>query len=206
MEKSRFIAILIYSLFISAGCTSLLSSLYGFKRIDHFNQKDYESFLETIPKNLTYVSLISTAEQFISTILLGKDTIQQKDFAQPIQILYFRSGILESFHATCYAKGGLFGLNWNTNNRFSEFMPVTAKLFENEYLLKEFQNIFPEITNSEAKEYVIIIFWTNMLRKISKSAIETVTKNLERFGKLDSCAIYLINSDNFFIGASNKSP
>ena len=54
-------------------------------------------------------------------------------------------------------------------------------------------NIFPEI--KEDSDYTVLVFWTNMLHKVSKSEIKTVYKNLKKFGQLDEVDVYLINDD-----------
>ncbi len=48
-------------------------------------------------------------------------------------------------------------------------------------------------------EYLIVVFWTNMLPKISKSAIETVKTNLRENGAVKKAAIVLINTDKFYV-------
>ncbi len=63
------------------------------------------------------------------------------------------------------------------------------------------QAIFPKIKGE--KDYTVLVFWTNMLHKISKSEIKTVYNNLKRFGPstgsgtLDDSKIevYLVNDD-----------
>jgi hypothetical protein len=68
------------------------------------------------------------------------------------------------------------------------------------------QAVFPKIKGE--KDYTVLVFWTNMLHKISKSEIKTVYNNLKRFGPstlrqaqgsgtLDDSKIevYLVNDD-----------
>ena len=48
-------------------------------------------------------------------------------------------------------------------------------------------------------EYLIVVFWSNMLSKISKSAIETVKSNLSKYGNVDQASIVLINTDKYYV-------
>ncbi len=52
---------------------------------------------------------------------------------------------------------------------------------------------------NDDSEYLIVVFWTNMLPKISKSAIETVKTNLRENGAVNKAAIVLINTDKFYV-------
>lgn len=202
MKKPGFAFLFIFSFHLFLGCSSFLSNLYGVKFLDGFNQKDYESFLAKLPENFSYTSIISSEEQYKKVIAIGNNESQKNDFGQPVQILYFESGVLRSFHANCYAKGGFSNLNWNTDHRFSAFLPLSAKEYDEEIYLDSYKNIFPEIQSSVEKEYVVLIFWTNMLRKVSISAVKTVMENVKRFNETDNTDVYLINSDNFFVALS----
>lgn len=206
MKTLRIIVYLTALNFLTS-CSFILSNLYGVRILSHFNEKDYKTFLDKVPNDISFISIISTEEQHRSVISIGKNPKQQNDFGQPIQILYFEYGVLKSFHANCYAKGGLNNLNWNTDNRFSSFLPKSATEYEENTYLEDYSWIFPEIQNSKEKKFVILIFWSNMLRKVSLSAVETAFNNIKKFDKIDSTDIFLINSDKFFIAlGKNNSP
>lgn len=198
MRNPKFYIINIFVLLFFTGCSFILSNLYGVKQLKQFNQKDYESFLAKLPESVSYTTIISSEEQYKQVIAIGKNKSQQNDFGQPIQILYFESELLKSFHANCYAKGGISNLNWNTDKRFSTFLPMTAIEYEEKIHLDLYKKIFPEIQNLHEKKYVVLIFWSNMLRKVSLSAVETIVENIKQFDEIDNTAIYLINSDKFF--------
>ncbi len=51
---------------------------------------------------------------------------------------------------------------------------------------------------NDDSEYLIVVFWTNMLPKISKSAIETVKANLRKNDALNKATIVLVNTDKFY--------
>lgn len=207
MRKPKFYIIIIFVVTFFTGCSFILSNLYGVRQLKQFNQKDYESFLAKLPECVSYTTIISSEEQYNQVIAIGKNKSQQNDFGQPVQILYFESALLKSFHANCYAKGSISNLNWNTDERFSTFLPMTAMEYEEKIHLDLYNKIFPEIQNPNEKKFVVLIFWSNMLRKVSLSAVETVVENIKQFDEIDNTAIYLINSDNFFVALSkNNSP
>lgn len=52
---------------------------------------------------------------------------------------------------------------------------------------------------NDDSEYLIVVFWTNMLPKISKSAIETVKTNLRENGVVNKSGIVLVNTDKFYV-------
>ena len=88
--------------------------------------------------------------------------------------------MLRSYHINCTAKGGLSNLNWNTDQRFETFPPVSAvPITPQMQNLSKIRDIYGINDDSE---YLIVVFWTNMLPKISKSAIETVKTNLRENG------------------------
>ena len=135
---------------------------------------------------------------------LGVDSMQMKNLYQPLKIMYFHGEELISLHINCYCPPTLdFNLNWNYNHQFDEFPPATTVPLDGMTVTRsQMQTIFPEI-KGEA-DYTMLIFWTNMLHKISRSEIKTVYKNLEKFcpstlrqaqGSGTSMEIYLVNND-----------
>lgn len=204
MKTLKITTVLLFMSIALSGCSVVMSAIFGIRKVEEFKLADYKSFLSKIPADIEYVSIISSAEQFTNVIKKGADSIQKKDLSQPIQMLYFKDNHLKSFHANCYAKGGVGSLNWNTDNRFAVFLPKSAINYDaSNILLENYRAIFPEVKLKDDQEYTIIIFWTNMLRRISFSAIETVIENLQQFDKLEESRIYLINTDNFFAELTN---
>lgn len=187
--------------FILCSCSALLSKMYGVKKLKNFNTKEYQSFKEDVQKQLpSAVFIVSTSDLYKKNIQSGKDSIERHDLGQPVQILYFENHVLRSYHVNCYTKGSLSNLNWNTDNRFASFLPKSAVNCEKEVVsLKRYAEIYSEIDMASKKPYTILVFWTNMLRKISMSAITTMADNLKQHQQENNCNIYIINTDNFFI-------
>lgn len=185
--------------------TILPKIIYGFKDIKEFDSIAYEKFASKAQSQINCTSIISTSEQFESFLNLAKDSIQRKNLYQPVQILYFEGNELKSYHINCYAQENIFKINWNKDNRFSTFPPKTAVDFSayNIYLEK-INAIFPEINNQTDKQFVIIIFWTNMLEKISYMALNTVIKNIEEYNKTNDCDLFIINTDKWYVSKTQN--
>lgn len=182
-----------------SGCSAVLRKMYGIRELKGFNEEEYDDFIAPLEKKYNFSTIISDTIQYESVIELGTTFQEKNDFGQPVQVLYFENDVIKSFHPNCYAKGTLSNLNWNTEQRFSVFIPKTAAAVDSlKVNLQDYINIYPSIERLADKKYTILIFWTQMMSKISKSAIETVSNNLEEFEKEEESSIILINSDKFF--------
>lgn len=201
MKIIKLTVICIIAALICTGCSILMSKLYGIKEIKQFNEKEYLSFISEIKKQIDFATLVSDSNQYNRVFNIVKDAEMKKHFAQPVQILYFDKSNLVSFHINCLAKGSFTNLNWNTDNRFSTFIPKSAINVDSLAItLNEYSNIYNEINTNSDKQYTILIFWTLALKKVSNTAIETVIENLNKFGKAAETDLYLINTDKWFVG------
>ena len=199
MPYTRILLATITALVCSA-CANLLAKMYGIQELAGFDQEAYSAFVAGIKEIDSFYSIVSDTAQYKRVIALGKTPKAANDLGQPIQILYFQGNELKSFHANCYARGGLTNLNWNTANRFATFVPRTAVATDSlAVTLSEYSNIYPDIALHQ-KEYTVLIFWTLMLGKISHSAIETVANNIQQAGKEKQTTVILINTDKYFAG------
>ncbi len=178
-----------------AGCRVL----YDFKPIKQFDQKEYDKMITSVmDRDFKINHTVSDYGQFDAYRTCIQDSLWQHQTAvQPVQILYFKKDSLLSYHINCTAKGGLTNLNWNTDQRFETFPPATAvPITPQMQNLSKIRDIYGINDDSE---YLIVVFWTNMLPKISKSAIETVKTNLRENGAVNKAAIVLINTDKFYV-------
>ena len=187
--------IVIAVLLVLSGCNTLAPMLFGFREINGYDAEQCEKFYRKLPKDFAFTPLVCGEEQFRQVSNLGADSMQMKNLYQPLKIMYFHSSELVSFHVNCYCPPTLgFNLNWNYNHQFDEFPPTTSVPLDGyKVKLSEMQTVFPEIKGE--KGYTVLVFWTNMLHKISKSEIKTVYKNLKKFGQLETVEVYLINND-----------
>lgn len=186
-------------LLILTSCSKLLNGIYGIKQID---------IVEVAKINQFYASLdfegIETEKIIVDSVTFQsfrkhQDEGIQKDLSQPIQIHYFKNGNLESFHANCYAKGSLKNLDWNYQDRFESFIPMSAvENLANHPDLTAVNKIFKNYDISINNKVIIVIFWTRMLEEISKDAIELVLENIRQFDQEEEVKLLLINTDSFF--------
>ncbi len=169
--------------------------LFGLQEIDGYDAEQCARFYKKLPKDFAFTPLVCDEAQFFQVSQLGADSMQKKDLYQPLKIMYFHGDSLMSFHINCYCPPTLgFSLNWNFKNQFDVFPPTTTVPLEGYTLrLADMKGIFPEI-KGEA-ECTVLVFWTNMLAKISRSEIKTVHKNLKKFGHLNDAEVYLVNDD-----------
>ena len=196
MKNTSHIVILCLSIAILlSGC----GLMYGYKPIKQFDQKDYDQMITSVmDQDFKINPIVSDYEQFDTYRTCIQDSLWQHQTAvQPVQILYFTKDSLLSYHINCTAKGGFSNLNWNTDQRFETFPPVSAvPITPQMQNLSKIRDIYGINDDSE---YLIVVFWTNMLPKISKSAIETVKTNLRENGAAKKAAIVLINTDKFYV-------
>ena len=189
--------IVIAVLLVLTGCNTLAPMLFGFREIHGYDTEQCEKFYKKLPKDFEFTPLVCNEKQFMQVSELGADSMQMKNLYQPLKILYFHGDSLVSLHINCYCPPTLgFNLNWNYNHQFDEFPPATTVPLDGYTLtLKDLQAVFPEIKGG--KDYTVLVFWTNILHKISRSEIKTVCRNLKRFGPLSGSRteVYLINND-----------
>lgn len=131
--KNRMVILLIASAFLFTGCQAVFKAFVGFKPMERFDPGKYEAFVDNMPKDVPFTSIVSSVEQSLAVIE-----------------------------------------------------------FDTKY-----QRVYPEINGDG--EYTIIVYWTNVLPKISRSAIKTVFANLKEFQQVENCQVYLINDDQFLI-------
>ena len=200
--KKRICIVLLAALLFS-GCEKTMSVLYGVRNIDKFEQERCDDFAASVVReSISLSALVSDSLQFVAYWNLFADTLWKRTAVQPVQILYFMGDTLVSYHVNCYAKGGMASLDWNTDNRFGQFPPRSA------VPLTTLQLSFPQIAElygvEAKKDLKIVVFWTNMLTKISKSAVNVVFDNIEKHGKDKECEVFIINTDKFFINAQKR--
>ena len=195
MKNKSHIVILCFAIpILLAGC----GMLYGYKPLKQFDQNNYDQMITSVlDQDFKINHTVSEYEQFDAYRTCIQDSLWQHQTAvQPVQILYFKKDLLRSYHINCTAKGGLSNLNWNTDQRFETFPPVSAvPITPQMQNLSKIRDIYGINDDSE---YLIVVFWTNMLPKISKSAIETVKANLRKNGALNKATIVLVNTDKFY--------
>lgn len=183
------------ALFALSGCSTIMPLLFGLQEIDGYNAEQCAKFYKKLPEDFAFTPVICDNEQFFQVGNLGADSMQMKNLYQPLKIMYFHGDSLVSFHINCYCPPTIFfNLKWNFKNQFDVFPPTTMVPLEDYTVTRsQLKSVFLEIKGE--KEYTVLVFWTNMLAKISRSEIKTVYRNLKKFGRLDDVEVYLINDD-----------
>ena len=93
-------------------------------------------------------------------------------------------------------------MDWNADNRFGQFPPQSAVPLTT--LQLGFSQIAKLYGLEAKKDLKIVVFWTNMLAKISKSAVNAALDNVEKHGQDKKCEVFIINTDKFFINAQKR--
>jgi hypothetical protein len=200
MNKNTFAIVCLVAALLLAAC----GLMYGYKPLKQFDQKSYDSMVSSVlDQHFKITTIVSDYEQFDAyRTCIPDSTWQHQTVVQPVQIAYFRKDTLISYHINCMAKGGLSNLNWNTDHRFETFPPATALPISPE--MQKASKVREIYGIHDDSKYLILIFWTNMLPKISKSAIETVKTNLRDNAAAQKAAVVLVNTDKFYIGLVNS--
>lgn len=197
MKYVKFaIGLEIIILFIAlSGC----GMLYGYRSIKTFDEKVCRKFISEIDDTaLTIQPLVSDFSTFRSYRTICEDSLWQHFYSgQPVQILYFMNDSLRSYHVNCLAKGMFSNLNWNIENRFDCFPPASA--LKPPYIVLD--SVLGLYGIDQKDKCVVIVFWTTMFYKVSKSAVETVKSNIHKFGKNQDIIVYLINTDKYYLEA-----
>ena len=191
----KHILLLILTLVFLTSCNTLAPMIFGFREINGYDAEQCEKFYRKLPNGFAFTPLVCNEEQFRQVSNLGTDSMQMKDLYQPLKIMYFHGDTLVSYHINCYCPPTLgFNLNWNFNHQFDEFPPATTVPLDGYTVkLSDMQAVFPEIKGE--KNYTVLVFWTNMLHKVSKGEVKTVYKNLRTFCHLNDVDVYLVNVD-----------
>ncbi len=190
---------------VSTSCTAIIRGLYNIKNIKNFDKEACENIVRAIKfGNIKYHTIYSDNETQKCLTSLTTDSVILHNINQPIQIWYYHQDSLISYHANCYAQGLLSHLNWNYNNRFNQFIPKSAISIKRTKIIYPLNVLSACLRDSfllknNSDKYIVFVFWTRMMEKLSKEAIETVIKNIYLFQKESEVSVYLINQDKLFI-------
>ncbi len=196
--KNRFIFILLIATVFLSSCQSLFETFAGIHQMDQFDSDKYETFIERLPYDISFTPIIGTTEQSLEVMKFDTTEWYRHKLYQPIQLLYFHGNELVSYHVNCTAPARGLGLNWNYDHRFESFPPKSPLNCDSTSItLSQYMGVYPEICGNG--KYTLIIFWSNVLEKVSRSAIVTAFKNLKKSGQVSNCDVYLINDDLFLI-------
>ncbi len=185
-------------------CNKMMKGMYGIKDLTSFDSIAYTKTTDAIKREYSgdIQFIVSDTTQFrrYRNLDLGE---YDHALLQPVQILYFENDALKSYHANCFAKGGVGNLNWNVDGRFDSFIPNSAINIDS---IDVSNNLLSDIyhVKTDEKKVIVFVFWSNYLAKISESAIRLVLKNIEEANEVENTSVILVNTDYFYITAFDK--
>ncbi len=170
--------------------------IYGVKTPKSFRKMECTELYNQSPTTDISISCVSIDSSTFSKFMSYDDKGDSicNAMGQPLQIHYFRTDSLISFHANCYAKGGIGKLDWNVYNRFETFPPNTVPFSE----LKQDKS-FPEfLKTTTRKEYQIVLFWTQLLEKQAANLVQLVVDHIKSNNAQAKVELILVNTDDYF--------
>ena len=194
----RFIlwGILLAALSLAAGCSVIAKVAFGIDEIKEYREDKVQSFLAECQRRVPCNQIVATTEQQDSLIRLDCDTSMMQHRAQPVQVLYFDGDSLVFYHINCYTQSGLLSYDWNNKGSFGQFPPSPTVVpdWHGSMTLTEYSRCLPGLKTSS--HYTVLILWSNMLRKVSAKAVETVAANIDGH---NDCTVWLVNTDHWFV-------
>ena len=191
-----FVACLLF-----AGCNSLVGMLVGYKELRVFNENDCNTFLTESQAILPCSQILSTTEQTNSVLSLDTSQAVFHDLYQPVHVLCFDGDSLVSWLVQCYAtKPGSLKVDWNHDGRFNTFPPQSSvSVPYNHLTLSHYKQIYPTLLSPT--RYTVLIIYTNMMRRVSHSAVEAAALSLR--GHHNETTTFLINTDRWWVHFTN---
>lgn len=188
-------------------CSTLLTGLYGMKKIETVDEKTILQYSEkyNIPIADSY-ELDSSFISFLTSLDTTRYKEQVKNHSQPLQALYYkRTGQLQSFQVNCYA-GSFPNLHWDRDGIMTTFPPgQQAPLDSIVSLEKQLKYLKPlsqtEDLSIESWDYIVIVYWSKFMGRQSERLIRFVQDNSKLAGDKKVKIIY-VNNDNIFASES----
>lgn len=175
-----------------SGCSVVAKAAFGIEEIKFFDPQRVVSFYEECRCEVEYTCVVATAAQVDSLIRLDLDSNMMQHRAQPVQVLYFDRDSLVFYHINCYTQSGFLSYDWNNYGSFDHFPPSPTVVGDpcGSMALSRYRSLLPALQSDT--RYTVVILWSNMLRKVSREAVQTVAANIK--GRPD-CTLILVNTD-----------
>ena len=182
-------------------CAPLAKMVFGIDEIKAVDEGHIASFLVESREKASCSQIVASAAQTDSLIRLDLDSTQMQHRAQPVQVLYFDGDSLIFWHINCYTQSGFLSFDWNNHGSFGHFppSPTVVEDLHHSMNLDRYCAILPQLKTST--RYTVVILWSNMLRKVSRKAVETVATNIQ--GR-DDCTLILVNTDRWWVQYLNR--
>lgn len=195
----KFIKHFLFTLYISLFLTTLISCrmLTGIKKPKLLTESEIVNLSNKmeIKGNLFFIDS-SYRKEILS--LKYQDVHAVKNHLQPVQALYYnQDGKLISYFINCYATPSLFNLKWNDELNFNTFPPKTQAPLDSMLSFDNLANFLKPISALRFKssnKQKVVIFWSRMFSRYSKSLIKYVEANAKLYPELE---IIYVNNDNY---------
>lgn len=200
----RLLPILLVGLLVQ-GCSPLAKLVFGISEIDEYRPEQAESFLADAQKLLPCEMIVSDSAQYMQMIHLSEaDTDMMHHRSQLVQVLCFDTDTLCFYHISCYAQTGIVRINWNHYGSFDHFPPAPTVVADptRAMTLSRYAAIYPQLAQQD-KRYTVVLFWTNVLRRVSRQALEAVAQSVQ--GHEAECRVVLVCSDPFFASVISQA-
>ncbi len=182
---------LVLILLISFSCNYLV----GYKKI---KKVEPERISSTCIKYKIEECLISDAFYIERIMHFYNDSLILKDLIQPLQIHYFIDSLLVSSLVNCYIEPKYISdLDWNHNNRLSEFPPKSLVNLNKATTLEDYLSFVTDLPIKKSKNVVVIV-WTSAFKKKSRHLINLVTTKMKEI-KEKEILIYAVNLDQVYL-------
>lgn len=181
------------------GCAPMAKAVFGIDEISDYRSERVETFHAEVQQLLPCEMLVSDSAQYARMMRLSvADTDMMQHRAQPVQVLCFDGDSLCFYHISCYAQTGPVSIDWNHYGSFDRFPPAPTVVpnTSGAMTLGRYAAIYPDLTAHD-KRYTVVVFWTNVLRRVSHKAVEAVARSIR--GHEADCRVVLVCSDPFFV-------
>lgn len=202
MQRTKLTIVMLVTMLLFGGCAPLAKVVFGIDEVKKVDEERIASFLDESREKVSCSQMVATMAQADSLIRLDFDSTQMQHRAQPVQVLYFDGDSLIFWHINCYTQSGFLSFDWNNYGSFDHFPPSPSIVSDlhHSMTLDRYCAVLPQLKTTH--HYTIVILWSNMLRKVSRKAVETVASNIK--GR-DDCTLLLVNTDRWWVEYLNKS-
>jgi hypothetical protein len=211
VNKNPYILIvfIVLGMFVLTDCSTVVSGLYGIKKITVIDDKTILRYSKKyhIPLADSY-ELDTSYVAFLRTRDTSKYKDQIKNHLQPLQALYYdNSNYLVSYHINCFA-GGFPNLRWDRNGLFASFPPRQQAPLDSLVALERHLKHLRPISQSNSLstggyDLVVIVYWSRFMGRQSKRLIRFVQENA-RIERDKRVKIIYANTDNLFAMRTNQ--
>ncbi len=203
INKLLVITLTVFSSLYISSCAFLAKTAMGIKKPKIMNEKLHARYLKKMKVPTDQAYLIDTNYMHFLEI---NDTLhfreQKKNHFQAVQAIYYgHNQFQESWFINCYAPG-FPHLNWNIENKFGTFPPITAAPLDSILSFDRLINHASPFKNHEkhkigkSEPYTVVFFWNRFMKKDSKRLHKILIENLKMCP--EPYRIIYINNDNIF--------